>query len=433
MRVGGAPDAYVEATSEQELIDSIRSADSAGIPVLVLGRGSNIVVADEGFSGLVVRDTRQGFTHVTAEPCGGAKFTVAAGQDWDDMVAYAIDQQWVGLEALSGIPGTVGAAPVQNIGAYGQEAAQTIASVRTWDRATNRKRTFAASELQFGYRMSILKQSMQAPWGTGGDDDGAGSGDGAGAGDDAGAGSGPGVASETGAGAGLGAAAQPVPGSPLWFPSPRFVVLDVTFQTKMGNLSAPIAYPELARTLGVDTGRRAPATAVREAVLAIRGAKGMLEDGRFGSPPGADHNRWSAGSFFTNPILTVADADLLLPKEAPRYPVRASGQARSSQGRSEPGQSGLDRSARRADVIDPTVVKTSAAWLIEHAGFKRGYGIDGADSAASLSTEHTLALTNRGGASTSDIAALARAVRGGVYASYGVLLEAEPVLVGWTI
>ncbi len=360
MRVGGPADRYVEVASEAELIDTVHSADVAGEPVLVVGGGSNLVVADEGFPGVVIRDVRTGVTVESQDVCGGAAFTVPSGQDWDQLVERAIAEEWSGLEALSGIPGTVGAAPVQNIGAYGQEVADSVASVRVWDRYTASRRTLPLADLGFGYRTSVLKRSMQ---GVGIDEDGP------------------------------------------WYPTPRYVVLEVAFQTRLASLSAPIAYGELARRLGVEVGERAPVADVRRAVLELRAGKGMLVD----DPGARDHDRWSAGSFFTNPILTAEQA-AALPEDAPRYPMRP---------QPELGAIGA-----------ASLVKTSAAWLIEHAGFTKGFGVHGSRSFATLSTRHTLALTNRGGASTADILELARAIRDGVLSAFSVELVPEPVLVG---
>ncbi len=376
LRVGGPADRYVEAHSEAELLEIVRAADEAGEPLLVVGGGSNLLVGDEGFGGVVVRDLRRGITVDAEDSCGGASFHAPAGQDWDELVARAVAEEWVGVEALSGIPGTVGAAPVQNIGAYGQDVAGVVSTVRVWDRARSRVRTLALGELAFGYRTSLLKRSMHVDAGAGSDDDGP------------------------------------------WYPSPRYVVLDVGFQARLGSLSAPVAYPELARTLGVQVGDRAPSADVRAAVLSLRARKGMLLDGvgpDVDRAAGSDHDRWSAGSFFTNPVVPAEQADLL-PAEAPRYPVRTATPTRTT------GPS--------LGEIDPTLVKTSAAWLIEHAGFTKGFGVHGPSSLARLSTKHTLALTNRGGASAEDVVELARAVRDGVVEAFGVELVPEPVLVG---
>lgn len=353
LRVGGPASRYVETSTEAELVDAVRAADEAGEPLLVVGGGSNLLVADEGFDGVVVHDVRRGIEVPDHSACAGVTYQLPAGQPWDEVVQFAGEHRLYGIEALSGIPGSVGAAPVQNIGAYGQEVAQSIASVRTWDRARGRVRTLALSDLQLSYRSSLLKRSMRA------------------------------------------AASEADPGAP-WVPTPRYVVLDVTLQLRQGTLSAPIAYAELARTLGVQPGERAPLADVRAAVLALRAGKGMVLDP-------TDHDTWSAGSFFTNPLLTPAQADAL-PADAPRFPLPDAG-----------ARDGV-----------PGGVKTSAAWLIDHAGFAKGFGA----GPARLSGKHVLALTNRGGATAADLLRLARQVRDGVADRFGVLLEPEPVLVG---
>ncbi|UFU02456.1 UDP-N-acetylmuramate dehydrogenase [Ruania suaedae] len=340
LRVGGPVHRFVEAASEDEIIATVAAADAAGEPVLVLGGGSNVLAADDGFPGVVVRDGRRGIAVESQDACGGAAIRVPAGQPWEDVVLRAVAEGWRGVEALAGIPGSTGATPVQNVGAYGQEVAEVISSVRTWDRGTGRIRTLARSELGFGYRSSLLKDSFS--------DDGTGR---------------------------------------AWLPSPRFVVLEVSFQFVLADTSAPIAYPELATTLGVALGERAASAEVRDAVLELRRGKGMVLDAR-------DHDTWSAGSFFTNPVMTAEQAQRL-PQDAPRFPV---------------GEQ----------------VKTSAAWLIARSGFGKGHGSPGP---AALSTKHVLALTNRGGARASDLLALAREVREGVRTTFGVDLVPEPVLV----
>ena len=350
--VGGPVGRYVEVDSEADLVEVVRAADAADEPLLVLGGGSNLLVGDDGLDGVVVRDVRGGVETPDASACAGATLTVPAGTPWDEVVEHAVAHGLKGIEALSGIPGSTGATPVQNVGAYGQEVASSIATVRVWDRARGRIRTMPVVDLAFGYRTSLLKRSMHAP--------------------------GP-------------ADAAPDPRAP-WRPTPRYVVLDVTFQLRPATLSAPIAYAELARTLGVALGERAPLAEVRAAVLGLRAGKGMVLDA-------ADPDTAGAGSFFTNPILDAATVRAL-PDGAPRFP--------QPDGRT----------------------KTSAAWLIERAGFSRGYGLPGP---AALSTKHTLALTNRGGASAQDVLALAREVRDGVRTAFGIELEAEPVLLGVTL
>ena len=374
LRVGGDMDTLVRTTTEAELIDAVRAADDAGEPVLILGGGSNLLVADEGFSGVVIQDQRSGLRVESADSCGGANLTAPAGHSMDDLVAEVIDRGWVGVESLSGIPGTVGAAPVQNIGAYGQEISGSVANVRVWDRGRGRVRTLSLVDLDFGYRTSMLKRSTQMPHSRAGE---------------------PGDVD---------------PRAP-WYPSPRYVVLDVSLQLRIGTLSTPIVYPELARRLGVDEGARAETSEVREAVLELRGSKGMLLD--TGDQP--DYDRWSAGSFFTNPIIP-ADLVADLPEGVPVFPVRTATPTTTT--------------GPALGTIDPSVVKVSAAWLIERAGFGKGYGVDGPDSAARVSTRHTLALTNRGHATANDVVRLAREVRGGVDAAFGIELVPEPVLVG---
>jgi UDP-N-acetylmuramate dehydrogenase len=334
LRVGGPARRYLAARTTDALIDAVRECDQTGEPLLVLGGGSNLLVGDDGFDGTVVHVQTRGLQLEAASACGGASVRVAAGENWDGVVVEAIRRQWVGIETLSGIPGSTGATPVQNVGAYGQEVASTIATVRTWDRQQNRVRTLASADCEFSYRHSRFKEER-------------------------------------------------------FRDGPRFVVLEVTFQLLLGPLSEPVRYAELARALGVEVGERARLDDVRAAVLALRAGKGMVLDED-------DNDAWSAGSFFTNPVLS-ADAAATLPDGAPRWPV------------------------------DGGLVKTSAAWLIERAGFGRGYGMPGP---AAVSGKHALALTNRGGASAADVIALARTIRDGVRTAFGVDLVPEPVLVG---
>jgi UDP-N-acetylmuramate dehydrogenase len=320
----------LEVSSEADFVDAVRIADEAGDPVLIVAGGSNLVVADEGFDGAVILVRTVG-VDVSDDACGGLGVTVQAGESWDALVARAVDEGWLGIEALSGIPGSAGATPIQNVGAYGQDVSQTIASVRTFDRYERVLRTFPRGSCGFGYRTSMFKQE-----------------------------------------------------------APRYSVLSVTFQFTRGDLGLPIRYAQLADALGVELGARVPIADVRAAVLELRASKGMVLDP-------ADHDTWSAGSFFTNPIIDAASAETL-PAEAPRY--------------SQPDGS----------------VKTSAAWLIERAGFGRGHLGPGAR--VSLSTKHTLALTNRGSGSTADLLALAREIRAGVSERFGIELIPEPNLVG---
>lgn len=340
MRVGGPAARLVVVETADELVDAVREVDDADEPLLVLGGGSNLVVADAGFQGTVVKVATSG-VHVDSEDlCGGANVTVAAGEDWDGLVALAVSEGWSGVEALSGIPGSTGATPVQNVGAYGQEVAQTIARVRVWDRVDQQVRTMMSPDCRFTYRDSLFKSSD------------------------------------------------------------RFVVIDVMFQLILQTLSQPLRYADLATQLGAQVGDRVPLGEAREAVLAQRRRRGMVLDAD-------DHDTWSCGSFFTNPLLTADAFAALERRVSDRLGADASG---------PPRYAGGDGS-----------VKTSAAWLIERAGFGKGFGMPGP---AALSTKHTLAVTNRGGATASDVVALARQVRDGVHDAFGVTLVNEPVLVG---
>ncbi len=328
LRLGGPAANFVEAASRSELYDLVSAADQAGQPVLLLGGGSNLLVGDVGFDGTVVRVATAG-VHVGAEDRSSVEVTVEAGESWEPFVDRAVEAGWSGVETLAGIPGTAGAVPVQNVGAYGQEVSDTITSVHVYDRAQRRTRTFAAADCGFGYRTSTFKQT---------------------------------------------------PG--------RYVVGAVTFRLRRGRLGAPLTYGQLSDSLGVALGARAPIAAVSRAVLALRRSKGMVLDER-------DHDTWSAGSFFTNPFVPAH----AVPPGAPAFP--------HSDGR----------------------VKTSAAWLVEQSGFSRGYGND----KVCVSTKHTLALTNRGAASTEDLVALAKEIRDGVEQAFAITLEPEPVLVGCSL
>ncbi|MDO5701363.1 MAG: UDP-N-acetylmuramate dehydrogenase [Bowdeniella nasicola] len=357
LRVGGPITTYVEVETADDLADAVRAADDDGAPVLVLGGGSNLVAPDEGFDGVVVRDMRQEITLESEDGCGGAAVRVSAGQPWDPFVCEAIANGWMGVEALSGIPGTVGASPVQNVGAYGQEVSGVISAVRTYDRLTRSRVLLTLSELGFGYRTSALKRTLS----------------------DAEAG-----------------------GGRLWGPTGRYVVLDVSFQFRLATLSEPVRYGELARRLGIEVGERAPSTEVRAAVLDLRRGKGMVLDEE-------DRDSYSAGSFFTNPVLEAEHAETL-PDGAPRYPV------------TDPTK--VTNIGQEPPVV-PGLVKTSAAWLINHAGFERGFTLNGR---AALSSKHALALTNHDGASGADIRELASHVADGVRDAFGVELVPEPVL-----
>ncbi len=318
-----------------------------------------MVVSDAPYAGVVIRDQRAEAKFVL----DGERATVTAdaGMTWDDLVAECVRRGLSGLEALSGIPGTVGAAPVQNIGAYGHEVSEVLDHVRVYDRATGEVRRLDAPDLKLRYRSSILKRTLESR------------------------------ARQT----------------RMWGDTGRWVVLDVTLGLRKSRDSAPIRYAELARKLGVAPGASAPSPAVRDAVLDLRRSKGMVLDAE-------DHDTWSVGSFFTNPILQRRRADRVLPFKAPRFPVSS-----AELGGGEGG-------------AGDEFVKTSAAWLIERSGFFRGFGLT-ADARARLSTKHVLAITNRGGATSGDIVALARAVQSGVQEHFDILLSPEPVLVGVTL
>ena len=314
--------------------------------MLVVGGGSNLIVADSGFAGTVVHVETSGMTVESSDSCGGATVRVAAGEVWDDVVARAVAEGWAGVEALSGIPGRTGATPIQNVGAYGQDVSQTIGQVRVWDRQQQQVHTFFGSDCGFTYRDSRFK---------GGDGRGG-----------------------------------------------RYVVLDVLFQLRIADLSQPLAYADLARQLGVEQGARVPLSEARDAVLAQRGQRGMVLNE-------ADHDTWSCGSFFTNPILSTREFAALEVRVSARLGADAATPPRWPEERG---------------------IKTSAAWLIDGAGFARGHGLPGP---AGLSTKHTLAVTNRGSATAEQVLTLAREVRDGVEQAFGVRLVNEPVLVGVTL
>lgn len=323
MHVGGTPRSLVTASSESEIIDAVRTADSEGRNVLILGGGSNMVVADD-FDGDVIHITSHGIEN-DSSACAGAWVTVQAGHSWDDFVAESVRNEWVGIEALSGIPGSTGATPLQNVGAYGQQVSETIAQVRAWNRQTNAVDTIFLDKCDFGYRSSVFKKN---------------------------------------------------PG--------KWIVLSVVYQLRLGTVSSPVAYKELAASLGLEVGQRTTTVALRDAVLELRKTKGMVVDAN-------DHDTWSVGSFFMNPRVDVA------PEGAAAWP--------EPDGR----------------------MKVSAAWLIEQAGFDRGFGLN---DRARVSSKHTLALTNHKGASADDIVELARHIRDGVYTKFGITLVPEAQLIG---
>ncbi|MFT8359270.1 FAD-binding protein [Bifidobacterium aquikefiri] len=387
--VGGEIARFSEPTTRVGLIEAIEDADRAGIPLCMLGGGSNMLVGDAPFHGVVIRDGRRDIVVPDeADPVEDTDTTVhltaSAGANWDDFVEFAVSLGLEGVEGLSGIPGTVGASVVQNIGAYGQEVATSVESVEVWDRKAKVVLTFDGDSMRFGYRTSALKQSMFG---------------------------------EEGA---------------RFFPSPRYVVLSVTFVLRHSP-TGTLAYPQLAKALNASLGDRMNTEVIRGAVLRVRAAKGMLED------PARYNNHWmsgmkreeniaranqavealrlddtepshvfritdrhSCGSFFINPQISAHRAEQL-PDNAPKFGVTLAD-----------GQPG---------------VKTSAAWLIDHAGFHRGFRVSKQSSAA-LSSVHTLALTNTGGAKASEVWALAHAIQDGVRHVFGIDLIPEPVVVG---
>jgi UDP-N-acetylmuramate dehydrogenase len=335
LRLGGPARRVVTATDEQQIMQIVRDADLAHEPVLVLAGGSNLVIGDDGFDGTAVVLATTG---VRARPDGDdVVVTVAAGEPWDGFVARTVAEKWSGVECLSGIPGSAGATPIQNVGAYGQEIAERITSVRVYDRRTGEMVVMPAADCGFGYRHSVFKHVD------------------------------------------------------------RWIVLSVDIRLTRSARSAPIRYAELARALSVPAGERADAADAREAVLTLRGGKGMVLD-----PD--DRDTWSVGSFFMNPVLDPGAHAAFEARAAEFAPVA-----------SWPERDGA--------------VKISAAWLIERAGFGKGYGRDG----VSISTKHTLALTNRGTGTTSGLLDLAREIRAGVHDRFGVTLRPEPVLVNCAI
>jgi len=329
LRVGPTARRVITCASTDQVVSTLRALDEEREPVLVLGGGSNVVVADELTDLTVVRIAS---TEVAVE---SSLLRVEAGADWDTVVARSVQAGLGGLECLSGIPGSAGATPVQNVGAYGVEVADCMTRVLLLDRRSGGVRWVAAGELGFGYRHSTLKNSSDA------------------------------------------------------------TVLEVEFELDPAGRSAPVRYGELATALGVAAGDRTDPVRVREAVLALRTAKGMVLDED-------DHDTWSVGSFFTNPVVSAEQFEHIRQESAvpvPHYPADGG-------------------------------VKLAAGWLVERAGFGKGFPGSGP---CRLSTKHALALTNRGGATAADVLALARTVRDGVRAAFGVTLVPEPVLVGCSL
>ncbi len=342
VRLGGPARGFDRASTQEELIKAVRAADATGEPVLILGGGSNLVVADEGFDGTVIQVATRGVSR-GARP---GVLTVAAGEEWDAVVARTVAEGLAGLECLSGIPGLAGATPIQNVGAYSQEVSQTITQVRVYDRKASEVLDIPNEQCGFGYRTSRFRGAD------------------------------------------------------------RFVVLSVTFGLAVQVRSVPVHYPELAAALGISPGDQVDSIQARSVVIELRQRKGMVIDP-------ADPDTRSVGSFFVNPVL---DADALAVVEAA---ARA--------------KCGPDTRVPRFPVGDRTeagLVKVPAAWLIERAGFGKGYS---PGDGARISSKHTLALVNPGSASTGALMALAREIRDGVSDTFGVSLAPEPVLVGVTL
>lgn len=411
MRVGGAPTRLIEPKTRDDLIAVTRAVWASGEPWLLLGGGSNTVAGEAGFDGTVIRIATRGIEHVPvdrwpapapavaaatasvlpgAEAAATVRLRIQAGEPWDDVVSYTVERGWAGIEALSGIPGSTGASPVQNIGAYGQELASSLVSIEFLEHDGGEVRRLAASELGLGYRTSALKHGLLGL-----------------------------VLSidlelSVGASASAGAGAGAADGN-------GFGVAR----------SEPVRYPQLAASLGVGLGSRVPLAEVRRTVLRLRAAKGMVLDA-------ADPNTASAGSFFTNPIVDDAFARSL-PADAPRWPLTPAddaplviplevGQADPDAERAEASRAEAFEGRALYSAGTPSLVKLSAAWLIENSGVSRGFSLPG--SAAAVSSKHTLALVNTGAATGEQIAELARFIQNRVCSEFGVVLQPEPVLVG---
>lgn len=337
IRVGGTPHEIIEPRTREDLIAAARRAWLAGDEFVILGGGSNLVFADSLERLTVLRVLTRGIEILDETPAATNSVTVRvqAGESWDELVALAVDRGWSGIEALSGIPGQVGAAPIQNIGAYGQEVSSTISAVEFLDFESGEIGWLKPETLAFGYRTSCFKQGR----------------------------------------AGL--------------------IIAVEFRFAIGDgLSQPISFSQLAASLGIELGDRAAISDVRQAVLSLRAAKGMVLNP-------ADQDTVSCGSFFQNPVVSHQFARTL-PADAPRFETVED---------------------------DGLTVKLSAAWLIENAGIPKGFALAG--SKAAISSKHTLAITNRGGASADEVVELARFIQERVSTRWGITLVPEPNLVGF--
>jgi len=355
LRVGGPADRVLEPATRDELVAAALDMWSGVGDWLILGGGSNVVISDEGIDGEVLHIVTRGIRQ-QPHADGAVHLQIEAGEPWDAVVAFAVENGLAGIEALSGIPGSTGAGPIQNIGAYGQELGECLVGIDFLDFGTGEVQRLSASELGLGYRTSALKRGRL--------------------------------------GVVLG--------------------IELALAASPDRLSQPIAYDQLARALGVDLGARVPLAEVRAAVLALRASKGMVLDA-------ADPDSVSAGSFFTNPIVSEHFARSL-PMDAPRWPTEP-----------EPPAQVLPLGAPipAAPASGEYLVKLSAAWLIEHSGISRGFALPG--SGAAISSKHTLSIINTGTATADDIVQLANFVQTRVMSEFGVLLQPEPVLVGVTL
>lgn len=370
MRVGGPAERILVARTREELVTHTLDLWRENEDWLLLGGGSNTVISDEGFPGTVLLVRSEGIEIVDDEslPTGHVRVRVQAGHDWDGFVATSVSRGWGGVEALSGIPGLVGAAPIQNIGAYGTELADTLHSIELLEESSGEVVRVATADLQLAYRDSALKR-------------------------------------------------RDLEGVVL------SVDLVLTVNEDDGDnssgRSAPVRYDQLAQALDVKIGDVVSPRSVRQAVLALRGAKGMVLDVN-------DHDTWSSGSFFTNPIVGQHFARGL-PDSAPKYPVDQI----EAKPTFIPLEHVVDLDIYLSKTTHKQQVKLSAAWLIEQAGITKGFQLPG--SGAAISSKHTLAITNRGNATAADVAELARYVIALVRSEFGVLLVPEPNLYGLSL
>jgi UDP-N-acetylmuramate dehydrogenase len=338
LRIGGPARYFAGAQNEDQLLEALAYATALGLPVFILGGGSNVLFADEGFPGLVL--------HVAIKGIGWSSdgvVTASAGEDWDEFVRQCVERELAGIECLSGIPGLAGGTPVQNVGAYGQDVSETITSVRVYDLLANRIIELSNAACCFGYRASIFNTSERG----------------------------------------------------------RYIVLAATFALNPRGAPA-IRYPDLDNIFAGSSTRPALKD-VREAVRSIRSRKAML------LVPG-DPDCYSAGSFFKNPIVTAAFFERMKDDARDRNTIAS------------------DQEVPHYSVGDGGV-KVPAAWLIEHAGFQKGY----TRGRAGISSKHSLAIINRGGATAREVLGLANEIQERVQAKFGIYLQPEPVLAGFEV